>query len=277
MTAPTSLPDFPVTTYASPLPLHFEAPPVNPTAFGLYSSTAWTEIGADQPSRHLHGVEVRSSGNYGGDLAAGVWDAPWCGDPQPGQLKQGERPEILEPFSPITVWAADECDLTAPSRAEVQARAQQLLRLEEQVLVEREFAERLKLDAADLGTPQTADSLKLAVGYLEGAAALTNTLTYFHVGAQWASQEFGLVLKSGTRWVSPLGHVWIFGGGYVEGLDNTIIATSQPYGWRDEPQIRTTMDTGRNLFVAIAERTVVIGYEAVVAAVEITAPPEPQP
>ena len=103
----------------------------------------------------------------------------------------------------------------------------------------------------------------------KGAAALTNTLTFFHAGAQWASQEFGLVLKSGTRWTSPLGHVWIFGGGYVEGLDQTIVATSQPYGWRDAPTTRNAVDRLNNIYAAVAERSVTIGYEALVAAVTI--------
>jgi hypothetical protein len=274
-----TLPDFPVTTYDSPLPVHFEAPPVNPTAFGLYSSTFWTEVGADQPARHLTGVEIRSPGNYGGDLAAGVWAADWCSVPPfGGDRKTGDRPGSLDPFDPMTVWAYDECDLTEPSRAEVQARAMQIMRLEEQVMVEREFAERLKLDAADLeGPAQTAASFKQAVGYLEGAMALTNTLGFFHAGAQWASQEFGLVLKSGTRWVSPLGHTWIFGGGYVDGLDDQIIATSQPLGWRDQVQLRTAIDERANTYAAIAERTVLVGYEAVVAAVTITPEEVPVP
>jgi hypothetical protein len=260
----------PVTTYPTPLPVPFEVPLLNPTAFGLYASTLWTEVSTDQPARHLMGVEVRPAGNYGGENSAGIWDAPWCGDPEPGQLKEGIRPGILDPFEPVTVWAADECDLTEPSRAEVMARAQQIMRLEEQVAVERQFAERLKLDAADLGPAQTATSFKAAVGYLEGAMALTNTLGFFHAGAQWASQELGLVLKSGTKWVSPLGHTWVFGGGYVDGLENTIVATSQPFGWRDQVQVRTAIDERANTFIAIAERTVVVGYEAVIAAVEIT-------
>lgn len=178
----------------------------------------------------------------------------------------------MDPFSPMTVWAYDECDLTAPSRAEVQARAAQIMRLQEQVAVEREFAARLLADAADLPGPmQQADSFKLAVGYLEARMALTNTVGFFHAGAQWASQEFGLVIRSGTRWVSPLGHTWIFGGGYVDGLDDTLVATSQPFGWRDQVQVRTAIDERRNTFAAVAERTVVVGYEAIVAAVEITA------
>lgn len=267
-----------VTTYDAPLPLHFEAPAVNPTTFGLYAAIGtWTEIAEGEPSRHLTGVEVRGM-NYPADQSSGVWDAPWCQPPAlDGPRKEGTRPDILDPFDPITVWAYDECDLTEPSRAEVQARAAQVMRLREQVMVEREFAERLKLDAADLDGPaQTAASFKAAVGYLEGAMALTATTGYFHAGAQWASQEFGLVIKSGTRWVSPLGHVWVFGGGYVEGLGDQIIATSQPYGWRDQVQLRTAIDERHNVFAAIAERTVLVGYEAVIAAVQIV-PPEPTP
>ncbi|MGD1282051.1 hypothetical protein ACKUUI_02320 [Mycobacterium seoulense] len=268
MTMPTP------TTYTAPLPLHFDAPALNPTAFGLYASTLWTEVAPDEPSRHLTGVEVRGT-NYPNGQASGVWNAPWCGDPAPGQLKTGTRPDILDPFDPITVWAYDSCDLTEPSRAEVQARAAQTFRLEEQPMVERAFADRLLLDAADLGTPQTSATFKQAVGYLEGAAALTNTTVFFHAGAQWASQELGLVVKNGTRWTSPLGHTWVFGGGYVEGLDDMIVATSQPFGWRDQVQVRTTMDERENTFIAIAERTVLVGYEAVIAAVQIT--PEPTP
>lgn len=250
--------------------LQFAAPPVNPTAFGLYAVTEW------QPSpqggdRFLNGVEIRSTGNYGGDQAFGVWTGAWCGDPTPGQTKEGDRPANLDPFEAMTVWAYDECDLTEPSRREVEDRAKQILRLEEQVAVERQFAERLKLDAADLGAAQTAASLKAAVGYLEGAMALTNTIGYFHVGAQWASQEYGLFLKSGTRWVSPLGHVWVVGGGYVEGLDDMIVATSQPFGWRDNPTTRTAIDERHNVYAAVAERSVTIGYEECIAAVTITA------
>lgn len=144
----------------------------------------------------------------------------------------------------------------------------QVLRLEEQTAVEREFAERMKADVS--GAPATATDLTLALGYLEGQLALTNTVGFIHAGAQWASQEFGLVIKSGTRLVSPLGHTWVFGGGYVDGLENVIIATSQPYGWRDQVQLRTAIDERANTFAAVAERTVLVGYEHLVAAVEIT-------
>jgi len=256
-----------MTTPAAPAidAFHFTAPPANPLTFGLYGAIGdWQAEGAN---RFLHGVQIRGN-SYPNGRSSGVWSAGWCADPVPGEIKKGEREDILDQFDPIVVWAADECDLTEPSRREVEANAQQILRVEEQPMVEREFAERLKLDAADLGTPQTATSLKKAVGYLEGAMAIAGTVGYFHVGAQWASQEFGLFTKQGTKFVSPLGNIWVVGGGYVEGLDDMIVATSQPYGWRSTVDTRTALD--KHTFVAVAERSVVVGYEACIAAVTIT-------
>ena len=192
------------------------------------------------------------------------------------ETKFGTRPDILDPFVPITVWAYDECDMTEASRDEIIARAAQILALEEQTGVEREFAGRLLLDANDLpGSIQTATDIALAVGYLEAQMALTGTLGFFHVGAQWAAAMTafnGLLNRQGTRWVSPLGHVYVFGGGYVDGLDATIVATSQLFGWRDEqPAIRTAIDTVyKDVFAAIAQRSVLVGYESLISAVTIT-------
>ena len=140
----------PVITYDRPIPVQFEPPVQNPAPNGLYAATTWTEIAADQPSRHLSGVEVRSVGNYGGDGAFGLWPNDSCAtgtEPDPALRKEGIRPGGLDPFESVTVWAYDECDLTAPSRTEVRARALQIMRLEEQTAVEREFAERMKADA----------------------------------------------------------------------------------------------------------------------------------
>lgn len=261
--------------------VQFTAPPLNPSIPGLFAATAWQN---DPANRFLHGVVIRGA-NYGGDDAAGVWAAPWCAPPllfdpdadegEPGSFrKYGERPPIHDRFDPVTVWAYDECDLTEPSRREVEERAAQILRLEEQPMVERQFAARLLLDAGD---PDVADdtgivtrpNLREAVAYLEGEVAKTNTLAFFHVGAQWVAREFGMFIKSGTSLVSPAGHTWIIGGGYVDGLDNVIVATSQPFGWRDAPTTRTAIDTRHNLYAAVAERSVTIGYEALIAAVAI--------
>lgn len=244
-------------------PVEFKAPPVNPAPFGLFAATDWQP---EDENRWFNGVHIRNT-NFGGEDASGVWQpAYYCSAPVVGQKKEGERPDDLPHFDPITVWAYDECDPLAPTRREIEERAAQILRIEEQTAIELEVSNRLLVDA---GTPEPVATFKEAVGYIEGVLAKTNVVGFIHAGAQWASQEFGLVIKSGTRWVSPLGHTWVFGGGYVDGLDRTIVATSQPFGWRDEATTRTVLDAKTNTFAAVAERTVVIGYEAVIAAATI--------
>lgn len=256
--------DVAVTTPTRPAPLYHVAPAINPSPNGLYAATDWVPR---QDDRHLNGVEVRGP-NYGGDSAFGVWEpAYYCSAPVPGQIKEGTRPDILDPFDPITVWSYDECDATAQSQAEIKARVAQILRLEEQVAVEFEMSNRLLTDA---GTPATRPSLKKAVGYLEGVLAKTSTIGYIHVSAELVAEEPGLFIKSGTQRLSPSGHIWVIGGGYVDGLGDTLVATSQPFGWRDEPTVRPTFSHSDGVYAAIAERTVTIGYEAVIAAVTIT-------
>jgi hypothetical protein len=190
------------------------------------------------------------------------------------ETKSGVRDLDLDPFEPVTVWAYDQCDLMEPSREDVQQRVQQILRLEEQTQVERQTAARLLLDAADVSSPfQSATTLAAAVGYLEAQMAMTNTTGFFHVGAQWVAetQPNDLFIKSGTKFVSPMGHTWVIGGGYVDGLDSTIVATSQPFGWRTDPTVVTAIAQYDNLFVAVAERNVLIAYEHVITAVTLSA------
>lgn len=254
-------------TIPAPLPaIEYEVPLANPSPSGLYAATSWTEVTG--PSRFLgEGVRFRTH-NYGGESAFGVWDAEWCVDPG-DQLKAGERPGFLDPFAPITVWAYDECDLTAPSQAEVRERAIQNMRLLEQTAVERELAERLLIDA---GAPATVESFTDAVAHLERLLAETNTVGVIHAGAQWsaAASKSSLVTRSGSALKSPMGHTWVFGGGYVKGLDDTIVATSPTYGWRDAVEVRESLDFQRNRFVVVAERSVVIGYEHCVGAATVT-------
>ncbi|MDF3281682.1 hypothetical protein P3L18_08275 [Gordonia sp. N1V] len=68
----------------------------------------------------------------------------------------------------------------------------------------------------------------------------------------------------------PLGHTWVIGGGYVDGLGKALIATSPTYGWRDEVAVRETISAENNEFIAIAERSVVVGWETAVATAWLT-------
>lgn len=252
-------------------PVQFDAPLANPSPVGLYSVGTWVD--ETGPSRFLNGVRINRF-NYGGEQVTGVWGEPWCGDPtSPGSpaqdRKEGQRPADDDPpFNAFTVWSYDECDPTPRSRAEVELRAAQYLRLQEQVMVERMFAE-VMLDeiTADPSLVVTRPTLRDAVSYLEGQMAKTGTLGVFHASAEAASLEWGLVLPKGVGLYTPLGNQWAFGGGYVDGLGDVVVATSPIYGWRDQVTVRPAFDQVHDVYAAIGERSVAVGYEKLVAAV----------
>jgi hypothetical protein len=242
--------------------LEFQTPLVNPAPFGLYAATTWVDLGPDESVRFL-GEGVRFwPHNYGGESAFGVWEAEWCGEPV--GTKDGTRPLPDDPFGPYVVWAFDECDLSAPSQAEVRERAAQNLRLLEQTAVEREFSVRL---LADAGTPFAATDIVEAVAHIEAEFAKTNTLGLIHASAGFAAHAMpgNLAVRSGNVLKSPMGHTWVFGGGYVDGLGDVIVGTSPTFGWRGPVEVSESIDFEHNRFAAVAERSVVAGYERVVA------------
>lgn len=251
-------------------PVDFYAPLVNPSPNGLYAATNWQPD--DGPPRWLAGGVEFHPFNYGGADSFGVWGADWCAsadDLTNDDVKTGERAELGAPFEPIVAWAFDACDLTAGSQAEVVERAQQNLRLIEQPAVEREFADTLLIDA---GTPDTATDIVAAVAQLEGILAETNTLGFVHASAMFAAAaaKNQLIVRSGSALKTPLGHTWVFGGGYVQGLGAKLVATSPTYGWRSQVDVRDAVNMQHNKFAVVAERSVLIGYEAALGAVTVT-------
>ena len=263
------------------LPIEFEAPLIDPAPGGLYAATSWAE--ETGPPRWLSGgVRVRVN-NYGGTDAFGIWEASWCaspGDLTADDVKAGTRPDNLAPFTPLTTWAYDEssdCDLTDPAAAQVRERAQRILALSEPIAVEREFAARLLTDA---GTPAEKPTLVEAVGHLEELFAATGTLGVIHAraGLLAIAESNRLVIRGPAApgvLRTPAGHCWVFGGGYAAAgaLGDTLAATSALYGWRDQVQVRDTFQHQWNRYVAVAERSVIVGYEASIGAVKIV--PEP--
>ncbi|GAS98805.1 uncharacterized protein RMCC_5770 [Mycolicibacterium canariasense] len=252
-------------------PVVFDAPLVNPAPNGLWDAVAWQD--EQGPLRWLtSGVDVRVF-NYGGETQFGVWQADWCVaeadlDPQT-DVKLGERPDFPDTFLPLTTWASDRCDTRKVSQDEVRTRAQQVHRLQEPNAVETFLAPRL---LADAGTAAAVADIVAAVGALEAAVAKTNTLGVIHAGAQWASPAAskGLIRYLNGKLVTPLGHQWVFGGGYVDGLGDKLVVTSPVFGWRGEVTVQDAPSTHVEEFLAVAERSLVVAYEMAVAAVEVS-------
>lgn len=252
------------------LPITYDPPAVSATTQGLYGVVNWVQNGTE-PTRFIDaGVEIRYQ-NYGLDNQFGVWGEQWCIDAESiatDKVKDRTDPDdFLDAFTPMTVFAWDHnyCgDMSADSRSEVSARAAHALDLTEPVSVETTLAARLSSDA---GTPASKSGLLLSVSYLEGELAKLGLTGYIHAGAQYASLAASLRLDFGGR--TPLGHKWVYGGGYVAGLDDVLVVTTQPVGWRSPAVVRDTIQYDTNQYVAVAERTLVIGYEAVLAAVTV--------
>lgn len=268
------------TTENSLLPQYFDPPKQNPAPGGLVYAVTWTDQDpAVSPPRWLaEGVVFRSSvtGNYSGELSTGVWGVDWCAEPGSGSgagdLKTGVRDVDPAPFFPVTAWGYDSCDLTPASRAEVSARAQQVLRMREPVLVAQQFAYRLAEDAT---APTPVADLTDAVGELEAMFADANTLGVIHASPYLLPHLVSHVLVSrggGGGYVTASGHRLVVDGGYRPVLgDALMVATSAPlYGWREAAvAVRESVDYEANTYAVVAERSSVVAYEAFVGAVSV--------
>lgn len=249
-------------------PVDITASPLTPAGFGLYAAATITETG--QNRRHLGGVNLWP---YNCDEGYGTYDSNFCDlDGEPAVKAAAERPAPVE-FEPLVVWAADEC---APDQteAEVQARAQHTLALQEPLLVESAFATKLLADAA---APVTVPNFATAIGVLEEFLGEQGYLGVIHAARRWAgtASMFRWNNQTGPSYQSPLAHRYAFGGGYADVLGNTIVATGPVYVWRDavESHVVTTgsspVPEHNNSVYAMAERTVVVGYECAILAVTI--------
>lgn len=254
----------------NPLPaVEFEAPPLNPSGYGLYSAA--TVFDLTGPARHLGGVNLRP---FNCDTGVGTYSTDLCDD-DPAVKAAGERGAPLE-FDPLVVYAASEC---APDQteAEVMARAAHTRRLHEPLLVESAFAARL---LADAGAPTVVPDVETAVGVLEEFLGEQGYQGYIHAARRWAAplSPYRWANQTGALRRSPLDHGYVFGGGYADTLGDILIATGQLFVWRYEPfeQVVTTGSSGtpehNNSVYGLSERIVTVAYECAVMAVQVGTP-----
>ena len=239
-------------------------PPMLPQPKGVLDAVTWIQDGTT-PLRFLDGLTIRQS-NFGLSDQFGVWGEDWCGSPDDDKIK--ERPDaVFVDVAPITVYAYDQnqCgDLTADSREEVRQRVLHIMAMTEQKAIETSLAIRF---AAEAPTTVPATSVTEAVSIIETELAKAGVTGFIHASPKWAAylNESRLSLSG----KSPMGHTWVFGAGYADTLGDTLVATTGLYGWRGPLAVRDAIKHELNQYVAVAERSLLIAYEAVVVAVEI--------
>jgi hypothetical protein len=273
-------------------------PPVLPAPRGVFDVVTWLQNGT-LPLRFLAGMTVRQS-NIGLCDQLGVWGADWCSPPEPvapppgppdavwptpmptvppvaAAAESGDEskvkvrpPAVLTDVEPITVygWDSNQCgDLTESSRDEVRARAQQVMVRGEQRAVERWLADRFLAAAPNVGT---RTSITEAVALLETELAKAGVTGCLHASPKFAAYLAASPQMS-TGGTSPMGHRWVFGNGYADGLADRIVATTDLYGWRGPVEVRDAVTYERNEYVVMVERSLLIAYESAVAAVTVVA------
>lgn len=243
-------------------------PPFLPVPRGVFDAVTWVSDGST-PMRWLDGMTLRQT-NFGLSGQFGIWGEGWCAGPDElTSDKVKERADaVFTEFGPMTAYAFDhnQCgDMTAGSRTEVRDRAVAALTRNEQQAVEVSIADRLLADAT---TTVTAATVTEAVSKLEVELAKAGIAgAYLHASPKWAAYLSESRQSIANR--SPMGHAWVFGGGYADSLGDTIVATTPLFGWRGPLVVRDAVKLELNQYVVVAERSLLIAYEAAVAAVTV--------
>jgi hypothetical protein len=165
----------------------------------------------------------------------------------------------------------------APGYTLEEYRAKVLRRLEsaEQAAVEAAFWAGLDLEGDSLGI-LTLDGQAVNVDSGYDAGLITDVVgaleryayteqeygfqAYIHAPVEVAAfaAEAGLVIPDGTRKVTPLGSVWVFGA-YPSG---SVIVTGQTTVWRAaETQVYNALDQATNEVLLVAERAYAVGFD----------------
>lgn len=241
----------------------YRPPLANPSVTGLYAAAR--VIDYPDPSRLSHGVLV-DSWNCGT-----AWIYPIdCDAPAPDPSPKGTaRPALPDPFTGDVIGADDDCAAAVPER-EASERAQQNLRLREQVRVEEQIVDKL---LAAAGAPAAATSLVAAVGALEETIAPYGFPGVIHAAAHLAAalQAADLVTVQGGQRLSPLGHRWAFGAGYTD-LGETLVATGPVAVHRSGISPVHGPDYPHDDRLTVVEREVVVTWECWAKAITITTP-----
>lgn len=172
--------------------------------------------------------------------------------------------------NPFVVYASMGCGSVGSSSADLDRKVRQRLANGEQTIAE--FGLGLVLSAGATPIAAADPTLTGVVGGLEQWLYGINGAAYGNVGylhasirmAAYAAHEELIVHDQGLM-KTPMGTIWIFGGGYPD--DGTITVSGQVSVWRSAqvytPPAQLNLQT--NQYTIIAEREYAVAYDCVAA------------
>lgn len=247
-------------------------------------------VPAPEPARTRYGIFTAASGPL--DLpphgeGGGVRYVPKaCGSAYAYGVTcyGGDTPSPEKPHDPdndevqtgvFAVLSTLNCGAPGYSIEEYRAKVLRRLESAEQSAVETALWSGLDLEGNSLeiltldGQAVNVDSgydpglITDVVGALERYAYTEQSYgfqAYIHAPVEVAAfaAEAGLVIPDGTRKVTPLGSVWVFGA-YGSG---SVIITGQTTVWRaPETQVYNAFDQATNEVLVVAERAYAVGFD----------------
>jgi hypothetical protein len=217
----------------------------------------------------------------------------------PGELEKTFDPQDPSPqWDPFLLYASLQCGSAGHADMPTWMRERVLQRLAtgEATGVERNFARLLAATGLPELVPPDPTDIVSVIGTLEqwlyGVQDVLSTIGpieglsynyrgYLHATPRVAAYaaDAHMIEQQGAYKVTPLGTVWVFGGGYsgalpgaaaaVDGTD-AIYISGQVTIWRDGeeivPNIRQIFDRGTNQWFALAERAYAAGFDCGAAA-----------
>lgn len=255
-----------------------EAPPVRPVGFGLLAAASVTTLTGDAAARAgLFGVEWVPPPCR----PANRWPANCDGPFPPGGKIIYDREDRAQ-SDPFGVYYAEECAPVGLSE-DLGARARAGLAQGESRPVEQELWDYFDRDGAvtdngpGRGLADTLGHLEEELGNRSGSLGVIHAPS--RVAAHAAAAN--LLRYDGPVPRTPRGHAWVFGDGYDPARGNAgiadgvrLVATGPVWAWRTDVTVTGPFfDHSVNLYVALAERTYVVGWNC--AAVAMATPLSP--
>ncbi|MCE5290068.1 MAG: hypothetical protein LLG14_12640 [Nocardiaceae bacterium] len=245
------------------MPMILDAPFIRPLTGGLFSAASIIET--IEPTRLFDGTILRTFncptvGSYGTlDVSCGAMNT----------IPDGTRSEDRT-FYGIGVFASDSCDLKKVSRDESLSAARQKLRLQEQQLIEQEFAALLIVDAGVIPAPAAgeAEEIVRAVGELEEEVGYLPSV--FHSPLRFRAWAERYRLTTGPNGLfTPNGHRWAFSAGY-SAIGNHIIVTGPVHLQRGPVNAYEAIEKEHNIQTQTVQREYLASYECSAIGREVT-------
>lgn len=180
---------------------------------------------------------------------------------------------------PVTVYATYTCGSAGKTPKTVRDKVLRRLANGEQTEVEEHLGQVLTAAATPVAAPVPTDAASV-VGALEQwlYGAGTGQQRYGNVGFLHLPPRFAgqlttdmVISKVGNVWVTPMGTVVVFGGGYPD--DGKVFITGNVTVWRGDvfvPDMVQTFDRESNQWMALAEREYAVGYDCHAAVATFT-------